>query len=519
MARVVHAHHALGIGEFEHHVGHQVALRQQARAGGVVDVGADLAGNPARQRLNAVGFVAQGAQLLLEQHGFQARQVIFQAFLTVGVEEELGVGQAWTHHLLVTGDDLLRVFRLDVGHEDKVRQQFARGVIHREILLVALHGVHQRFRRHRQEFLFEFGGQYHRPFHQRGHFFQQAVAQIGLAANLLRRQLCIALDEGFTRFIVGDHFAALQQDLRVLVGVVEGELGFAHEAVAAHGARRVDAQHGAWDQIGAQQHRDGMYRTHELHVGVAPTHQFRDRQFSQRGADHAGQQLLRRLAFDVGAVHQPLALVGHQAFRLIDGDAAAARPAFGRFARFAFGVERLGDRRAAFFNFAIGLRRAQVGHFQRQAARCGEPAHVTVFQAGVVQLGGEVGGERFRQGTKRLRRQLFRADFHQESLLSHGCLLVLVLLVAHREAQRFAGSVVGFGNGFGQRADAQNVALTLGHRNRLARVQQVEGMARLQDAFIGRQRQRFSSASSDWASFSYCSKQENRKSTSAYSKL
>ena len=156
-----------------------------------------------------------------------------------------------------------------------------------------------------------------------------------------------------------------------------------------------------------------MYRTHELHVGVAPTHQFRDRQFSQRGADHAGQQLLRRLAFDVGAVHQPLALVGHRAFRLIDGDAAAARPAFGRFARFAFGVERPGDRRAAFFNFAIGLRRAQVGHFQRRAARCGEPAHVTVFRAGVVQLGGEVGGERFRR-ERRLRRQLFRADFHQK---------------------------------------------------------------------------------------------------------
>ncbi len=49
--------------------------------------------------------------------------------------------------------------------------------------------------------------------------------------------------------------------------------------------------------------------TGRTNVGVAPTHQFRDRQFSQRGADHAGQQLLRRLAFD--AVHQPLALVGH----------------------------------------------------------------------------------------------------------------------------------------------------------------------------------------------------------------
>ncbi|MNH00386.1 hypothetical protein D3C79_595770 [compost metagenome] len=397
VARVVHAHHALGVGEFEHHVGHQIALRQQARAGSVVNVGTNLAGNPARQRLDAIGLVAQGAQLLLEQHGFQTRQVVFQTFFAVGVEEELGIGQTRAHHLLVTGDDLLRIFGFDIRHEDKVRQQFARGVIHREILLVALHGVHQRFRRHRQEFLFEFGGQHHRPFHQRGHFFQQAFAQIGLAANLLRRQLGVALDQRLAGFVIGNHLTPLQQDLRVLVGVVDSELGFAHKAVTAQGARRFDAQNGARDQFIAQQQGHGVYRTHELHFGVAPAHQFRDRQFGQRSADHARQQRLRGLAFDMGAIQQPLAFVGHQTLGLIDSDAAATRPAFGRFARLAFGVERLGNRRAAFFDFAIGLCGAQIGHFQRQTARSGKPAHFAVLEVGAIELSGKIRGKGFCQ--------------------------------------------------------------------------------------------------------------------------
>ena len=176
MTRVVHPHNALGVGELEDHVGHQVTLRQQARTGSVVNVSANLFSNPASQRLNAVSFIAQRPQLLLEQHGLQARQVIFKAFFTVGIEEELGIRQTWTNDFLVTGDNLLRIFRFDVGNEDKVRQQFAVVRIHREVLLVTFHGVNQCFRRHREEFLFEFRGQNDRPLHQRSHFFQQAFA-------------------------------------------------------------------------------------------------------------------------------------------------------------------------------------------------------------------------------------------------------------------------------------------------------------------------------------------------------
>ena len=176
VTRIVHPHNALGVGELEDHVGHQVTLRQQARTGCVVNVSANLFSNPASQRLDAVSFVTQRTQLLLEQHGLQARQVIFQTFFTVGVEEELGIRQTRTNDFLVTGDNLLRIFRFDVGNEDKVRQQFAVVRIHREVFLVTFHGVNQRFSRHREEFLFEFCGQNDRPLHQRSHFFQQAFA-------------------------------------------------------------------------------------------------------------------------------------------------------------------------------------------------------------------------------------------------------------------------------------------------------------------------------------------------------
>ena len=132
----------------------------------MIDVRANLLSDPAGQRLNTIGLIAQRTQLLLEQHGLQTRKVIFQTFFTVGIEEELSVRQTRTHHFFVTGNNLGRIFRFDVGDEDKIRQQLARVVVNREVLLVPFHGVNQRFGRHRKEFFFELRGEDHRPFNQ-----------------------------------------------------------------------------------------------------------------------------------------------------------------------------------------------------------------------------------------------------------------------------------------------------------------------------------------------------------------
>ncbi|VFS61726.1 Uncharacterised protein [Kluyvera cryocrescens] len=210
---------ALSVGKLEDHVGHQVTFGQQACTSSVIHISTNLRGDPASQRLNTIGLITQRTELLLEQNGLQTRQMIFQTFFTVSIEEELGIRQTWTNHFFVTGDNLDRIFRFNVGNENEVWQQLARVIVNREVLLVALHGVNQRFGWNRKEFLFEFRRQNNRPFHQGGHFFQQAFAQIGVTANLARRFFSVRFDFGFTLFVVSNDFTALQQNLRVLIGI------------------------------------------------------------------------------------------------------------------------------------------------------------------------------------------------------------------------------------------------------------------------------------------------------------
>ncbi|BAK13343.1 hypothetical protein PAJ_3263 [Pantoea ananatis AJ13355] len=120
MTRIVHAHHALRVGELKHHIGHQVAFGQQARARGVIHISTNLRCDPTGKGLNTIGFVTQRTQLFLEQHGFEARQVIFKALFAVGIKKEFGIRQTRAYNLLITGNDLLRIAGLNVGHKNEV---------------------------------------------------------------------------------------------------------------------------------------------------------------------------------------------------------------------------------------------------------------------------------------------------------------------------------------------------------------------------------------------------------------
>ena len=173
--------------------------------------------------------------------------------------------------------------------------------------------------------------------------------------------------------------------------------------------------------------------THEVDVGRAPTHQFRDRQLRQRGRDHVGSSA-SVLAFHVGTIQQPFAFIGRQTFSLIDGDTAAARPAFGRFARWplasnawAIAGPRFSTSRSACAaaRFALsapdGAVRQTIQLYRARGQRY--PALRSRSQ------------QRIQPGCAVFWWQLFSADFHQESFLRHGRLLFI--LVAHREAQGF----------------------------------------------------------------------------------
>ena len=149
----------------------------------------------------------------------------------------------------------------------------------------------------------------------------------------------------------------------------------------------------------------------------------------------------------MGAIQQPFAFIGSQTLSLVNGNTATTRPTFCRFARFAFSVERLGNCRAAFFYFAIRLRLRQVSDFQRQTTRSSKPLNGAVCEASVIQLRSKVRSKGLSQAAQCFWWQLFSADFHQKSFLRHSRLLLI--FVAHREAEGFTGSVVCFCHCFG----------------------------------------------------------------------
>ncbi len=175
-----------------------------------------------------------------------------------------------------------------------------------------------------------------------------------------------------------------------------------------------------------------MHRTHEVHVACTPAHQFRNRQFRQRSRNHIRQQCFSAFALHMGAIQQPFAFIGSQTLSLVNGNTATTRPTFCRFARFAFSVERLGNRRAAFFDFTIRLRFRQVSYFQRQTTRSSKPLNGAVCEACVIQLRSKVRSKGLCQAAQCFWWQLFSADFHQKSFLRHSRLLLI--FVAHREA-------------------------------------------------------------------------------------
>ncbi|MNQ85845.1 hypothetical protein D3C85_1010210 [compost metagenome] len=292
---------------------------------------------------------------------------MFQLLLLVLLEEEFGVGEAWTHHLLVAGNDLRRVLADHVGHGDEARQQLAVGIQQAEVLLVVLHGGDQGFLRNFEEAFLEGAHQRHRPLDQGGHFIQQVGGDHG-GALLLGGQFGHALGDDLAALgEVGQHMGAAQ------VFQVGGRLADADvvrivEAVATGFTTGLLGEDHAVDDLLAEQHHQPLGRTDELFSTRGPAHALRNGQAGQGRFDYARQQAGSRLARDALAELQLRAAL----VDLLEVDAALAGEAQGGLGRLAFGVEGGLDRRAVEVDAAVGLLGGQLLHQYRQAARGGE---------------------------------------------------------------------------------------------------------------------------------------------------
>ncbi|RMT28149.1 hypothetical protein ALP50_05788 [Pseudomonas syringae pv. spinaceae] len=405
---------ALHFRELANHFTRQVALGQQTGTRRTLGVAADAGCDVGGKLRDALGLVEYAAQLGLEHDVFQAIVEGFQLLFLVLLEEELGVGQAWTNHFLVTGDDLGRVLALDVGHRDEARQQLAVGIQQAEILLVVLHGGDQGFLRHIKETLFERAHQRHRPFDQPGHFVQQAWRHDG-SAFLLAGQLFDALADDLPTFVeVGQYVSRAQ------VAEVAGRRRNTHvfrvmEAVAARMTTGALGENRAVSHLIAEQHHQPLGRPYELFLASAPAHALGNRQVVQRVFDNGRQQRGGRLAENGLAVAQFRAAL----IDFAQVDAALLGEAQSCLSRVAVSVERGLTRRAVQVHAAIRLLRGQCGDQHGQATRRGVDLFGAIGQTCARKAFFNTGEKSICQRHEGLGWQFFGAQFNQKILSTH----------------------------------------------------------------------------------------------------
>ena len=298
---------ALQFGELADQARLQVGLGQQRGAARQRRVHAHLRRDGLGQRGHARDLVGQRAEPGLVGHAGQPGVHRLQPLLHVLDEEELGVGEARPDHPLVALADLAVVGRVDVGDADEACSQAAGPVEDREELLVGLHRRHQRFLRHRQEFLLERARHRARPFVEADHLLEVVLVDARAAAGGGGSGLDL-LDDARAALLRIDQHARAAQRFDIVLRGGQPDLLVVQEAVAAAHAVGADAEQLAFHHLLAQQHDQPQQRTGEGIVVVAPAHRLGDR--------HAGHGLAQDLRQQAGGararahrpVHEALAL-------------------------------------------------------------------------------------------------------------------------------------------------------------------------------------------------------------------
>src|SRR5262249_19369630 len=94
--------------------------------------------NLSGKRLHSARFIAECAQLRLKGHRIERSTPRRQGLLPVLLPEKRRIGQARTHHTLITFAHLGRVTTLAVADGDKARKQGVLCILHWEVPLVVL---------------------------------------------------------------------------------------------------------------------------------------------------------------------------------------------------------------------------------------------------------------------------------------------------------------------------------------------------------------------------------------------
>ena len=283
VARVIAAHDSLQLRELTHHVRQQVRFSELR--GAVCQIHqflVNLLGHPFGDASDPLYPFVLATKLVMVDHFLQPRGSISERLLAVLIKEKFRVGQPRTHHALVALDYRRRIIGRDVGHNQELVGQPARGVQQREIFLVHLHGQDQTFLRHLEKSLIEFPDQHIGTLDQRRDFVEQGVVLDRLQARRCGCRLQLANDLGAPLGKARDHRAFLAQLLCIAVGILKHDwVGGGLETVAVCLAAGGKAKHLDIHRIRAVQSDQTMNGTYKIHrapaISKLVAHTFRDR--------------------------------------------------------------------------------------------------------------------------------------------------------------------------------------------------------------------------------------------------
>ena len=492
---VVAPHDARQRGKFDHHLRHKVGFAEVGGAlgnGALVSVQPQHVGEERRQAFNALVLVEHGAEFCLEGEPAQFGAEGFQRLGDVVFPEESGVGVAGTDDGFVARPHGGNV-HTPVGDGDEVGQEVALGVFHREIALVLAHDGHQHFTRQAEILFFKRTAQGHRRFVEVGDFIKQvAFGFFGHAPAHFGGEGLGGFPDGFAALVHVQHDAVRGERAFVHVGAgdVEGlRLGAAHVArgAPAHHTGVLERNH-----LFAQQRHNPAQGAGVGDVSPVPAHALGEGDAGNERGQGFGEHVAGGATFFTHMGDNVFAPVYLAPFEGAHVHALRAGKAQGGFGGVPLGVEcdACGGTFHHFFFIALARRHAFDNH--GETARRSFDAHALVVQAQVAeQCGNTLAQLRHRQRHV-IGGQFFGADFQHEGLrfVQHPGGARRHFDVrrgdgTQREAHFLALFKPQTRHVAGEVAHALEVALTFGHANRAARVQNVEGVRCFEHVGIG----------------------------------
>ncbi len=153
----------------------------------------------------------------------------------------------------------------------------------------------------------------------------------------------------------GDYQALGQQDVFVITRAGDFDSTGCMETMPETLIRRAQSKDFSVDDVTVDHQHQPLDRAHEIVAAIAPAHALRNRQIAERADQHLGQQFGQRLAGLRRTEIEPIALIGFTALELIHLDPAGSGKSKRRARCVAILVKSRRQRRAAFFDYPVGL--------------------------------------------------------------------------------------------------------------------------------------------------------------------